>query len=321
MTPLRLVFMGTAPLAAASLDALLKEPAFAVTAVVSQPDRPKGRDLKLQPSAVKELALQHHLPVLQPEKARDPAFIEELRALQPDLIVVAADGQILPVAILELPRFRCVNVHASLLPKYRGAAPIQWAILNGDPETGVTIMQVEAGLDTGPKLGRVDTPIRPEDNAQTLHDRLATLGAELLVLTIPEYVAGRITPDPQPAEGACYARKITKEDGRIDWSLPARTLWNRLRGLTPWPGTFTFLPAEPRPLLLKIWEAVPLEKSGGVPGKILHVDKAGLTVGCGDGALLVQTVQLEGGRRQSVREFLAGHELRPKQHFVFSAEI
>ena len=279
MTPLRLVFMGTAPLAAASLDALLKEPAFAVTAVVSQPDRPKGRDLKLQPSAVKELALQHHLPVLQPEKARDAAFIEELRALQPDLIVVAAYGQILPVAILELPRFRCVNVHASLLPKYRGAAPIQWAILNGDPETGVTIMQVEAGLDTGPMLGRVVTPIRPEDNAQTLHDRLATLGAELLVLTIPDYVAGRIMPVPQPAEGACYARKITKEDGRIDWSLPARTLWNRLRGLTPWPGTFTFLPAEPRPLLLKIWEAVPLEKSGGVPGKILHVDKAGLTVG------------------------------------------
>ena len=312
--------MGTAPLAAASLAALLREPAFAVAAVVSQPDRPKGRDLKLQPSAVKELALQHDLPVLQPEKARDAAFIEELRAWQPDLIIVAAYGQILPVAILELPRFRCVNVHASLLPKYRGAAPIQWAILNGDSESGVTIMQVEAGLDTGPMLSRVVTPIRPEDNAQTFHDRLATLGAELLVRTIPDYVAGRITPEPQPAEGACYARKITKDDGRLDWSIPARTLWNRLRGLTPWPGTFTFLPATPRPLLLKIWEAVPLDKTGGVPGEILQVDKAGLTVACGDGALLVQTVQREGGRRLSVREFLTGHELRAGQRFGASAE-
>ena len=319
MTPLRLVFMGTAPLACASLEALTKEQAFAVAAVVTQPDRPKGRDLKLQPSAVKALALQKNLPVLQPEKARSEPFLEELRALRPDLIVVAAYGQILPDAVLDLPRFRCINVHTSLLPKYRGAAPIQWAILNGDPHTGVTIMQVETGLDTGPMLSRVVTPIRPEDNAQTLHDRLAVLGAELLVRTIPDYVSGQITPQPQPAAGASYARKITKEDGLLDWSQPARVLWNRLRGLTPWPGTFTFLPADPRPCLLKIWEAAPLETSGGSPGEILQADKSGLTVACGEGALHILTVQREGGRRLSVREFLAGHELRPGQRFLSSA--
>ena len=229
--------------------------------------------------------------------------------------MVAAYGQILPDAILELPRFRCVNVHTSLLPKYRGAAPIQWAILNGDPDTGVTIMQVETGLDTGPMLSRIVTPIQPEDNAQTLHDRLAKLGAELLVQTISEYVAGRITPQPQPAEGASYARKIIKEDGLLDWHQPARVLWNRVRGLAPWPGTFSFLPAEPRPCLLKIWEASPVETPSGPPGEILRADKSGLTVACGEGALHIFTVQREGGRRLSVREFLAGHELRAGQRF------
>ncbi|HEY6168556.1 MAG TPA: methionyl-tRNA formyltransferase [Verrucomicrobiae bacterium] len=309
--PLRIVFMGTAPLACASLSALAATPAFALTAAVTQPDRPKGRDLKLQPSAVKELALELGLPVLQPERARAPEFVEQLRALRPGLIVVAAYGQILPQTVLDLPRFGCLNVHTSLLPKYRGAAPIQWAILNGDAETGVTIMKMDAGLDTGDIVATVTTPIEAGDNAATLHDRLAKLGAELLVRTIPDYVAGYITPRPQPAEGASYARKITKEDGALDWKLPATTLWNRVRGLTPWPGSFTHLDAPPKPILLKVWKAEPLTHDGATPGLVAAADRNGIVVGCGEGALRITEVQREGGRRLSAAEFLAGHPLAP----------
>src|SRR5258708_6030634 len=181
MPPLKIIFMGTAQLACASLEALLRQPDFTVLAVVTQPDRPKGPDLKLQPSPVKEVAVRAHLPVLQPERARNESFIQELRQLQPDLIVVAAYGQILPKAILDLPRFGALNVHTSLLPKYRGAAPIQWAILDGESETGVTIMKMDPGLDTGDILTCQATPIRAEDNSQTLHDRLAKIGADRLV--------------------------------------------------------------------------------------------------------------------------------------------
>jgi len=209
-----------------------------VVAVVTQPDKPRGRDLRLQSSPVKELAQHHALPVLQPQRARDPSFLEQLRPLTPDLIVVAAYGQILPPTLLDLPRCGCLNVHASLLPKYRGASPIQSALLNGDTETGVTIMKMDAGMDTGPIVAMEPLPILPEDNAATLHDRLATLGAQLLVRTIPDYVAGRLQPQPQPAEGVSYAPKITREDGRVDWSLPAHTLHLRLRAFTPWPGCF-----------------------------------------------------------------------------------
>lgn len=315
MTPLRIVFMGTAPLACASLQALAQVPAFQVAAVVSQPDRPKGRDLHLQPTPVKETALRLGLPVLQPQRAREEGFLAQLRARSPDLIVVAAYGQILPNAILDLPRYHCINVHTSLLPRYRGAAPIQWAILNGDPETGVTIMQVEPTLDTGPMLSREVTPIRTDDNAQTLHDRLADLGAGLLVRTIPDYVEGRITPQPQPADGASYARKITKEDGLLDWRLPAATLWNRVRGLVPWPGTFTFLPGANRLAMLKVWQAEPVPAASGAPGEILQADKSGLVVACGHGALRILSLQREGSRRLAVPEFLAGCQLRPGQQF------
>ena len=301
--------MGTAPLACASLQALVREPAFQVSAVVTQPDKPKGRDLKLSPSAVKEVALQTNLPVLQPGRARDEKFIAELRALQPDLIVVAAYGQILPPSILDLPRFGCLNVHTSLLPKHRGAAPIQWAILNDDAETGVTIMKMDAGLDTGDILTQAATPIAPDDNAQTLHDRLAILGAGLLVKTIPDLVSGKIAPRPQPADGVSYARKITKEDGRIDWTQPARVLWNRVRAFTPWPGAFTFLPADPKPLLLKIWQATVEKDSSGPPGAVVQADKAGIVIACGQGALKIHQLQREGGRRMNAAEFLAGHPL------------
>jgi methionyl-tRNA formyltransferase len=335
MTALRIIFMGTAELSCASLQALAGNPQFQIAAVVTQPDRPKGRDLKPQPSPVKSLALRLGLPVLQPERARDEKFIAELRALQPDLIIAVAYGQILPPAILDLPRHGCLNVHASLLPKYRGAAPIQWAIANADTETGVTLMRIDAGLDTGDIVAQRRTPIHPEDDSATLHDRLAQLGAELLVQTIPDYVAGKIQPKAQPAEGASYAPKIKKEDGRIDWNQPARTIWNRLRAFTPWPGAFTFLPGQPKPHLLKIWKAEVIEEVSGrdsalrcpdaaarrpclgqPPGEILSADKTGIVVGCGKNALRILELQRESGRRMNAAEFLAGHPLKVGESFL-----
>ena len=304
--------MGTAELSCDSLRGLLESPDFNVVAVVTQPDRPKGRDLKLQPSPVKVLGLSAKLPVLQPERARSEEFLEELRVLQPDLIVVAAYGQILPQSILDLPRFGCLNVHTSLLPKYRGAAPIQWAILNGDTETGVTIMKMNAGLDTGDILTQATTPIRPEDNSETLHDRLARMGADLLVRTIPDYVAGKLPLQPQSAEGVSYAAKIKKQDGHIDWTQPARAIWNRVRGLAPWPGAFTYLPGQPQPHLLKLWQAEVVERAGP-PGEVLQADKTGVVVGCGHEALRILILQREGGRRLQAHEFLAGHPLLPGQ--------
>ncbi len=302
--------MGTPELAAISLEALLNTPALRVLAVVTQPDRPKGRDLKLQPPPVKELAVRAGLPVLQPAKAREPAFFDQVRALKPELIAVAAFGQILPQVLLDLPRLGCINVHTSLLPKYRGAGPIQWAILNDESETGVTIMQMNAGLDTGPILSQERTPITAQDTAITLHDRLAKLGADLLVRTIPLLVAGRIQPQPQPAEGATYAPKIKKQDGKIDWSQPARAILNRVRGLVPWPGAFTFLPAQPHALLLKLWRAE-IADVAGVPGVVISVDHGGIVVGCGQQSLRLLELQLEGARRLPVSAFLAGHPLKP----------
>jgi methionyl-tRNA formyltransferase len=342
MTALRIIFLGTAELSCASLQALAGNPQFQIAAVVTQPDRPKGRALKPQPSPVKSLALKLGLPVLQPERARDEQFIAELRALQPDLIVVVAYGQILPPAILDLPRHGCLNIHTSLLPKYRGAAPIQWAIANGDTETGVTLMRIDAGLDTGDIVAQRRTPIRPEDDSATLHDRLAQLGAELLAQTIPDYVAGKIQPKAQPAEGASSAAKIKKEDGRIDWNQPGRTIWNRLRAFTPWPGAFTFLRSAElgtatttKPQLIKIWKAEVIEEVSGrdsalrcpdaaarrphlgqKPGEILQADKTGIVVGCGEHALRIFELQREGGRRMSVAEFLAGNPLKAGEKFV-----
>jgi methionyl-tRNA formyltransferase len=309
MAPLRIIFMGTAELACASLKALCREQSFQVVAVVSQPDKPKGRDLKVHFTPVKQLAVAEGLPVMQPQRARNESFIKELGGLHPDLIVVAAYGQILPQSILDLPRFGCVNVHTSLLPKYRGAAPIQWAILNDDAETGVTIMKMDAGTDTGPILAQVTTSIVPADNAPTLHDRLAEMGGELLVKTIPDYVAGGISPRPQPGEGVSHARKITKEDGQIDWSQPSRAIWNRVRGFVPWPGAFTHQIVEAKPRLLKIWSAEIEPMRSGEPGTILAADRNDVVVACGGEALRILQLQREGGRRLSAREFLAGNEL------------
>jgi methionyl-tRNA formyltransferase len=309
MEPLRIIFMGTAELACPSLAALVRAPGFTVAGVVTQPDRPKGRELKLQPPPVKIEALRWDLPVLQPERARDESFIQTLHALDPDLIVVAAYGQILRPVVLELPRFGCLNVHASILPEYRGAAPIQWAILNGETETGVTIMKMNAGLDTGDILTQTKTPIVPADNARTVHDRLARLGADLLVRTIRDYLAGKIAPRPQSGEAASYARKLTKEDGRIDWTQPALAIWNRVRAFNPWPGAFTTHKAQPKSFLLKIWQAETAVQFSGDPGEIVQADQSGITVACGQGALRILSLQPAGGRVMAAQEFLAGHPL------------
>jgi methionyl-tRNA formyltransferase len=308
MNGLKIIFMGTAELSCASLERLAREPHVQIAAVVTQPDKPQGRDLKLQPPPVKVLAQKFNLPVLQPPKAREENFISQLRALQPDLIAVVAYGHILPPAILDLPRFGCLNVHTSLLPKYRGAAPIQWAIANGETETGVTVMKMDAGMDTGPILTQKRTPISPEDDSATLHHRLAQLGAELLLETIPDYVSGKIQPKPQP-EGATHAAKIKKEDGQLDWKLPAQTILNRLRAFMPWPGAFTFLKSGPKQSLLKIWKAEVAQKSGE-PGEILSADANGIAIACGKDALNILELQREGGRRMNAAEFLTGHPLK-----------
>jgi len=324
--------MGTADLSCASLELLARDERFSVVAVVTQPDKPKGRDLKLTPSPVKILAEKLGLPVLQPLKARDEKFIGELRELKPDIMLVVAYGQILPQAMLDLPPHGCLNVHTSLLPKYRGAAPIQWAIADGEPETGVTIMQMDAGLDTGPILSTRRTPILPTDDSQILHDRLARLGAELLAETIPAYVAGKILPQPQPATGSTHAAKIKKEDGQINWNQPAVQIWNRLRAFTPWPGAFTFLPdqsllgresagaetSSPKVQLLKIWKVEVVERSGRA-GEILSADNTGVVVGCGQNALRILELQREGGKRMAVEHFLAGFPMKAGARFDYSS--
>jgi methionyl-tRNA formyltransferase len=302
--------MGTPDLARVTLQALVEAPGFSVITVVTQPDKRQGRDLKVSPSAVKEFALTRSLPLLQPERAREEQFLEALRTLAPDLVAVAAYGQILPPAILALPRFGCLNVHTSLLPKYRGAAPIQRAILNDEVETGVTIMKMDAGLDTGAIVAQERTAIRSDDTAETLHDRLAQIGAALLVRTIPGYIDGTLEPRPQPVDGVSLAPKITKAEGRIDWNEPARTIWNRVRGLVPWPGAHTRLLDKPAPPLLKIWETAIVDRQGPA-GVILAIDDAGIIVGCGREALRLLSLQREGGRRLTATQFQTGYSLKP----------
>jgi len=299
----RVVFFGTAELACASLQALATDARFEVVSVVTQPDKPRGRELQVQPSAVKIVALALKFPVLQPKRARDPQFIEEIRALTPDVGVVVAYGQILPQALLDLPRSGFINVHTSLLPRHRGAAPIQASILAGDPETGVTLMKMDAGLDTGPILVQERTPISNEDNSQTLHDRLARIGAELLVETLPRFVSGEILPRPQP-EGATYAAKIEKVHGQINWQEPAEVIERKVRAFAPWPGAYTYLEIGGKKRLLKVWKAV-IEQNKAAPGTILARDRE-LVIACGEQALRLLEVQMEGRKRMTAQEFLTG---------------
>jgi len=287
---LRLVFAGTPEFAAEHLKALLDTP-HQIVAVYTQPDRPAGRGQKLMPSPVKQLALQHGLPVLQPPTLRDPAAQEELRALAPDLMVVVAYGLILPQVVLDIPRLGCINSHASLLPRWRGAAPIQRAVQAGDAESGVTVMQMEAGLDTGPMLLKVTTPITAGDTGGSLHDRLAQLGPQAVVQAIAGLAAGTLQGKVQDDALATYAHKLNKDEARIDWSRPADELERLVRAFNPWPICHSTLDGQP----LKVLAAEPAE-GRGQPGQILDASKDGLTVACGEGALRLTRLQLPGGK-------------------------
>lgn len=287
---LRLVFAGTPEFAAEHLKALLDTP-HQIVAVYTQPDRPAGRGQKLMPSPVKQLALQHGLPVLQPPTLRDPAAQEELRALAPDLMVVVAYGLILPQVVLDIPRLGCINSHASLLPRWRGAAPIQRAVQAGDAESGVTVMQMEAGLDTGPMLLKVTTPITAGDTGGRLHDRLAQLGPQAVVQAIAGLAAGTLQGEVQDDALATYAHKLNKDEARIDWSRPADELERLVRAFNPWPICHSTLDGQP----LKVLAAETAE-GRGQPGQILDASKDGLTVACGEGALRLTRLQLPGGK-------------------------
>jgi methionyl-tRNA formyltransferase len=305
VTGLRIIFMGTPEFACPTLQALLDR-GEQVVAVVTQPDRPKGRGQRLQSPPVKLLAEAHAIPVLQPLRVRAPEAVAAIRDLAPDLIVVVAFGQILPKVLLDIPRHGCINVHASLLPRYRGAAPLNWCIINGETETGVTTMLMDVGLDTGDMLLKRSTPIDPEEDTSALHDRLAVLGAEALAETLDRLVAGTLSAEKQDDHLTCYAPLLKKEDGRIDWSRGAQTIKNLVRGMAPWPGAYTWLGGQ----MLKVWR-VTTTACTGAPGTVLAVGRDGIEVACGDGSVIITELQLEGKRRLAAREFLAGWRLEP----------
>ena len=303
--PWRIVFFGTPPFAIPTLEGLLRGP-DKVVGVVTQPDREKGRGRKIAFSPVKELALQHGLNLLQPEKAKDEAFQEALKGLQPDLCVVVAYGQILPKSVLKIPKYGAVNVHASLLPKYRGAAPIAWAILKREKVTGVTTIVMDEGMDTGDVLMQSEVPIGIEDTCQTLHDRLAVLGAGLLLETLEKMKGGNIRPVPQDHSKATYAPPLKKEDGHIDWKKEAEEIDRQVRAFNPWPGAFTRW--EDR--LLRIYKGGVRERVlTGKTGIVVWVGSDFIEVEAGKDAYLIKEVQLEGRKRMSIREFLSGHPI------------
>jgi methionyl-tRNA formyltransferase len=294
----KIVFMGTPDFAVPTLQALIQQ--HTVIGVVTQPDRPAGRGNEVKMSPVKQVALAHGIPVFQPEKIRRPAALETLRQWHADAYVVAAFGQILPQALLDIPPQGSINVHGSLLPRWRGAAPIHAALRAGDPETGITIMLMDAGLDTGPMLSKRAIPIAPDETAQTLHDKMAQLGAELLIETLPRYFSGELLPQPQDETLVTYAPQIAKDEGRIDWSQPAVVIERLVRAFTPWPGTFTFWQGKQ----LKIHSGT--VASGNAPiGQVIE-HNGQLAIGTGDGLYMPHEMQLEGKKRLSSAEFGRG---------------
>ena len=302
---MRVIFMGTPEFAVPSLEALLKSD-DQVVGIITQPDRPKGRGQSLTSSPIKLIAERERLPLLQPTKMKDPGFLDALRAWKPDLITVAAFGRILPPVILNLPPRGCINVHGSLLPKYRGAGPIQWAIINGETETGITTMVMDEGMDTGAILLQERLPINVEDTAGTLSTRLAELGGRLLIKTITQLKAGNLVPRQQDHSQATLAPLLKKEDGVIDWAMSAMAIANRVRGLTPWPGAYTFAGKE----RWTIWRAEAIaEQVNGLPGTVTQVTKDSVHVATGNGVLVLREVQPANRRRMTVSEYLAGHPI------------
>jgi len=317
--------MGTPDFSVPTLESLIAS-RHEVIAVVTQPDKPKGRGKEIQMTPVKETALAHGIAVYQPRRAREEAFVEEMRALKPDLMVVIAFGQILSQELLDVPKYGCVNIHASLLPKYRGAAPIQWSVINGDAETGITTMMMDAGMDTGDMLEKLVVPLREKETGGSLFDRLSTLGGALILSTIDKLEAGTLERTPQNHEEATYVKKISKSFGEIDWSRDAAEIERLIRGLNPWPSAYTYYHGK----MLKLWEAdVCADEPGGaadcggtapggvsaqdsgaaLPGTVVSTAGGRLLVQTGSGRLQINVLQLEGKKRMDTAAFLRGFQL------------
>lgn len=302
---MKIVFMGTPDFAVEALKAIIQA-GHEVMCVVTQPDKPKGRGKEMQFTPVKQCALEHQIPVLQPVKVREAESVEALRALGADIFVVAAFGQILPKELLTMPKYGCVNIHASLLPKYRGAAPIQWAVINGEKESGVTIQQMGEGVDTGDILLKRAVALDNKETGESLYDKLSRLGAELIVEVLPEIEAGKVIPEKQEEALSTHVGKITKAMGLIDWNKSAEELERLVRGLNSWPSAYTFF----RGKTLKIWETEVLgEKESGEAGSIAAVTKTSVIVNTGAGKLALTNVQLEGKKRMEVKDFLLGYKV------------
>lgn len=303
---MKIIYMGTPDFAVAPLEAILKA-GYQVTAVVTQPDKQKGRGKEVQMTPVKECALKHGIPVLQPVKIGEPEAVEELKKYPADIFVVAAFGQLLTEEILAMPQFGCINIHASLLPAYRGAAPIQWVIINGEEKTGVTIQQMAKGLDTGDMLFKKEVAIDAKETGESLHDKLMVAGAELIVEALPEIEKGNVQPEKQDDALSCYAKKLTKSMGLIDFSRDASSIERLVRGLNSWPSAHTMYKGK----TLKIWEAdvVPMDGKKEA-GTVLTVAKDFFDVATGKDALRITSLQLEGKKRMSVKDFLLGYEIK-----------
>jgi methionyl-tRNA formyltransferase len=311
---MRVVFAGTPEFAATALQAVLAA-GHDVPLVLTQPDRPAGRGMAMQASAVKQLALKQGLPLYQPSSLKSGELRQPILEAKPDLMVVAAYGLILPQAALDIPRLGCVNIHASLLPRWRGAAPIQRAILAGDSETGVTIMRMEAGLDTGPMLLRESLAIAEGDTAATLHDKLAELGARLIVEALPRLERGELAGEIQPSDGVSYAPKLEKAEAALDWRRPAVELDRAVRAFNPFPGAFGQVDGQ----VIKVWRAERVSGQG-VPGIVLAAGADGIVVACGEGALCLTELQKSGGKRLAAADFLHGFPLKPGQRLAVPAD-
>jgi methionyl-tRNA formyltransferase len=310
---MRIVFFGTPQFAVPTLEKLLASP-HTVCGVVTQPDRPRGRGQRVSASPVKTLAATHGRPILQPDRLRDPAFADTLRTWQPDLGAVAAYGKLIPESILALPPHGMINVHASLLPKYRGAAPVQRAVIDGETETGVTIMRMEKMLDAGPMLAKRKRPIGPDETADVVERDLAVLGADLLLDVVGQIEAGTVHEELQDFMVCSYAPKVTKEEGLIDWALPASYVHNRVRGLYPWPHAYTYLDGVRLIVLRTRVEEIPTDAP---PGTVVDVSRNAIHVATGHaGRIAIGQLQLEGGRPMAVHDFLAGHKVRPGTTFT-----